>query len=423
MDYQTRVVDKQLKHLLTILPAIAVEGAKGVGKTASVKRLSHNVYSLDVESTRLNTQADPEIILHGDSPIFVDEWQRVPPIWDVVRRAVDDGAPPGRFLLAGSATPKDPLSIHSGAGRIVRLLMRPMSFPERGVEQPTVSFSSLLSDEETGIEGHTDIGVFEYVREIFTSGFPGIRSQLPEARPYLLDAYVDRIIDHDIPDAGGSIRRPRSLRNWLAAYAAATATTATEAAIRRAASPEEADVPSKPTSLAYKELLQRIWVLDPIQAWEPSFSHLKRLGKTPKHHLVDPGLAARLVGATPSSLIRGTGDPEFPRDGTFLGALFESLVAQTLQVLSANFGGRVAHMRTKDGDREVDFIIERSDSCFLAIEAKASPAIRPTDVVHLNWLEQKMPNRIIEKVIINTGYSAFRRPDGVAVIPLALLGP
>ena len=423
MEYSPREVDRQLEKLLVLLPAVAVEGAKGVGKTASVERIAGEIFSLDQESTFLNVVADPELILKGTAPIFIDEWQRVPSVWDVVRRAVDRGATSGTFVLAGSASPSQKTAIHSGAGRIVRVMMRPMTIPERRIEQPTVSFANLLAgDASDMVQGRTDVATHDYVEEILASGFPGIRSQQAEARPYLLDGYLERIVDRDIPEAGATVRRPVALRNWLAAYGAATATAATDATIFRAASPSGNPV-NKQTAASYRELLQRIWVLDPVPAWEPGFAHLKRLGQASKHHLVDPALAARLVGATAGSLIKGVGDPDFPRDGTFLGALFESLVVQTVRVLAESCGASIAHIRTRDGDHEVDIIVQRPDFRVLAIEVKMSTAVKPSDVTQLNWLEQQLPNRLIDKVIINAGSRAFRRPDGVAVVPLGLLGP
>ncbi|MDR0283571.1 MAG: AAA family ATPase, partial [Propionibacteriaceae bacterium] len=139
MDYLPRLMDEQLDKLLRILPAVAVEGAKGVGKTASIGRHAQETFALDVDATRANVAADPAFVLHGAAPTFIDEWQRVPGVWDVVRRAVDAGAAPGRFVLAGSASLTADLAVHSGAGRIVRAVMRPLTIPERGLETPTVS--------------------------------------------------------------------------------------------------------------------------------------------------------------------------------------------------------------------------------------------------------------------------------------------
>ena len=231
---------------------------------------------------------------------------------------------------------------------------------------------------------------------------------------------MDQIVEHDIPQAGGLVRRPVALRGWLAAYGAATATTAAYAAIARAATPGEDSTPAKETTMAYRDLLQRIWVLDPLPAWVPAFTHLDRLGQAPKHHLVDPALAAVLVGATEQSLILGEGPQR--GDETFLGALFESLAVQTVRALAGAIGARAYHLHLQGGDHEIDVILERPDHKVVAIEIKLSPAVRPADVTHLNWLDKERPGLVIDKVILNTGDRAYRRPDGVAVVPLALLG-
>jgi len=421
MDYTPRLLDGKLSELLGILPAVSVEGAKGVGKTETATRLAADVFSLDTVSTRDNLAADPSLVLGGKPPTLIDEWQLVPPVWDVVRRAVDAGAEPGRFLLTGSATLAPNVRVHSGAGRIVRLLMRPLSFPERGLAAPSVSLAELLDGERPEIGGKSTVTTADYVDEIVASGLPGIRNAKPAARGYLLDSYIDRVVDRDIAEAGQNVRQPQALRAWLTAYAAATATLASYATVLDAATGGESDKPSRTTVTGYREALTRIWVLDPLPAWQPTFAHLSRLAKGPKHHLVDPGLAARLVGASASSLIKGDGDPDFPRDGTFLGALFESLVVQTVRVLAELAGCRVSHFRDRD-EREIDIIVQRPDSRVLAIEVKLAGAVRPKDVATLNWLDAQMPGKVVDKLIINTSDRAFRRPDGVAVVPLALLG-
>jgi predicted AAA+ superfamily ATPase len=422
VDYLPRLVDAKLAEWLGLLPAIAIEGAKGVGKTESAKRVAADVFSVDSPVTRANLEADPELVLTGRAPTLIDEWQIVPPVWDVVRRAVDPGAAPGRFLLAGSAAASPGARTHSGAGRIVRLLMRPLSLPERGLEQPSVSLAGLLAGTRPQLGGDTRVKTVEYVREILDSGFPGIRQALPPARGLLLDSYLDRIVDHDVPAAGRPVREPGALRAWLTAYAAATSTTASYSALLDAAAPGRSDKPSRPTAAVYRELLSRIWVLDPVPAWVPRGSHLKRLAQGPKHYLVDPALAARLVGATQASLINEDGQPGRPKDGTFLGALFESLAVQTVRVLAEQLGCRVSHFRDRDG-REVDVIVQRPDGRVVAIDVKLSGQVRPADVATLNWLDQSLPGCVLDKVLLNTSDRALRRPDGVAVIPLALLGP
>jgi len=174
--------------------------------------------------------------------------------------------------------------------------------------------------------------------------------------------------------------------------------------------------------MVYRDLLSRVRVLDPLPAWIPTFAHLKRLAQGPKHHLVDPALAARLVGATFESLVQGRDEPAIPRDATFLGALFESLAVQTVRVLADSCDATTFHFRTSDARQEIDIIVQRADFSVLAIEVKFSQQVRPADAASLNWLEAQMPGRVLDKVILNTSDRAYRRKDGVAVVPLALLG-
>ena len=422
MEYQPRVMDALLRELVEGLPAVSVEGAKGVGKTATAQRLAASVVELDQQGYQANVAADPQLVTTFAAPVLIDEWQLVPAVWDVVRREVDRDRTPGRFILTGSATPAKDARLHSGAGRIVRLTMRPMSLPERGVTSPTVSLTDLLAGGKPAIGGQTDFGLVEYTCEILASGFPGIRQDPPRLRARQLDSYITNALDRDIPDLGTNVRRPRALRAWLTAYAAATATTANYGVILDAATPGEAEKLSRPTANIYRELLERIWLLDPLPAWIPAFNPLKRLSQAPKHHLVDPALAARLLGATEQSLLGdGTVTP-ISREGTLLGALFESLAALTVRVFAELNGALVSHMRTRNGDHEIDLIVERDDHHVLAIEVKLASSISRDDVKHLAWLESEIGDRLIDKVLINTGPLAHRLPDGTAVVPLALLG-
>ena len=405
---------------MAVLPAISIEGAKGVGKTATAQRRAGRVFTLDDDETRAVVSGNPKAVLQGDTSVFIDEWQLVPSVWNVVRHAVDDGAVPGKFLLAGSALPGKETRIHSGAGRIVRMMMRPLSLPERGLETPTVSLAALLAGGAP-IDGITSIGVGDYLDEILSSGLPGIRSAAPGARSDLLQSYVDRIVDHEIDELSERSRRSESVRAWLAAYGAATATTTSYSTLLDAATPGEDDKPGRATAMVYRDLLQRMWVLDPLPAWIPGWGHIDRLGQAPKHHLVDPALAAVLVGATSESLLTGAGPAGVKRDGTFFGALFESLAVQTVRVLAAA-GATTAHFRRNGGEQEVDVIVVRPDRRVLAVEVKLAATVRPADVRGLNWLATQAPDMVVDKVLLNTGTIAYRRPDGVAVVPLALLG-
>ncbi|MGZ8650042.1 MAG: ATP-binding protein, partial [Solirubrobacteraceae bacterium] len=352
-----------------------------------------------------------------------DEWQRLPQVWDLVRRAVDDGAPPGSFLLTGSALPVPPPT-HSGAGRIVTVRMRPLALSER-LQTARVSLSELLSGARASVTGATDVALTDYTEEILASGLPGLRPLSGRARRLQLEGYVDRIVDRDIPDdAGVVIRNPAALRRWMAAFAAASSTTATFETVRDAASAGHEHKPSRNATRAYRDALTRVWLLDEVPAWIPSNNRLSELGQAPKHQLADPALAAQLLGVQVSTLLAGeSSGPAIARDGTLLGALFESLVTLSVRVYAARSEAKVRHLRTVRGRQEVDLIVERADGSVVAIEVKLARSVSSDDAKHLTWLKQKLGDRVLDQVIITTGPEAYRREDGIAVVPLALLGP
>lgn len=421
--YRRRVLDDELDELLGGLAAIALEGPKGVGKTRTALRRAATVRRLDDPAELAVAIADPTLLLRGDRPILIDEWQRLPQAWDLVRRAVDDGAPPGSFLLTGSATP-DPPPTHSGAARIVTVRMRPLALDER-LGSACVSLSELLTGARAPVSGTTAISLSDYVDEILASGLPGLRSLPARARRAQLESYADRIVDRDIPDdAGIVIRNPAALRRWMAAYAAASSTTASFETIRDAASAGDETKPSRVATNAYRDALTRIWLLDEVPAWIPSNNRLNELGRVPKHQLADPALAAQLLGARAETLLAGSSPgPTIVRDGTLLGALFESLVTLSVRAYADHSEARVGHLRTARGRQEVDLIVERTDGSILAIEIKLARTVSSADGKHLRWLEQQMGDRVLDRVIISTGPEAYRRGDGIAVVPLALLGP
>jgi predicted AAA+ superfamily ATPase len=424
--YTRRVIDDELDELFGSLAAVALEGAKAVGKSATAAVRARTVYQLDADDQRSLIEADGLRLLQGDRPILVDEWQRVPSSWDVVRRAVDDRrTAAGSFLLTGSASVPADANLHSGAGRIVSTRMRPLTLSERGTAQPTVSLASLLRGDTPEITGETGVRLDEYVDEILASGFPGLRGLTGRALRAQLDGYIDRIVEREFSRLGVRIRNPAALRRWLTAYAAACSTTTTWEKIRAAASGGENEKPTKKTVLAYRDALERLWVLDPVPAWAPTRNHLRRLSSPPKHHLVDPALAARLLGVGAGALLqqeRFEVEPDIPRDGTLLGGLFESLVTIDVRVYAQAAEARVGHLRTASGDHEIDLIVERGDGRVVALEVKLTAAPTDDDVRHLLWLKERLGEDVLDLVVINTGSYAYRRDDGVAVVPAALLG-
>lgn len=421
--YLRRAIDVELDALLPALPAIAIEGAKGVGKTASAHRRAGSVFALDDRTSRELVAADPARITQATPPVLIDEWQRFPESWDLVRRAVDAGALPGSFLLTGSATAASGLT-HSGAGRIVRLHMRPLTLSERDLSTPTVSIHDLLRGGRPPIEGNTAFGLVDYAGQICASGFPGLRGLHDRPLRAQLNGYVERIIDRDFTEMGLAIRNPAGLRRWMTAYAAASSTTASYETIRDASTAGSNEKPAKTTVIPYRDILERLWILEPLRAWLPTRNHVARLVSAPKHHIVDPALAARLLGADADALVDGRRlGPSIARDATLLGQLFESLTALTVRVGAQASEAKVKHLRTRGGEHEIDLIVERGDHRVLAIEVKLGQTPDDRDVRHLHWLHERIGDELIDAIVVTTGREAYRRRDGVAVVPLALLGP
>jgi hypothetical protein len=210
----------------------------------------------------------------------------------------------------------------------------------------------------------------------------------------------------------------------MAAYAAATATTASFETIRDAATGGQGEKPSKTTTQPYREILERLWIVDPVPAWLPSRNRLNRLAQPPKHHLADPALAARILGLDADALLSGGGTQlPIPREGPLLGSLFESLVTLDVRVYAQAAEAQVSHLRIQGGRQEIDLIVERADQRVLAIEVKLGGTVDDDDVKHLVWLSNRIGDDLLDAIVIHTGPQAFRRKDGIAVVPAALLGP
>lgn len=419
-EYLPRYIDQELDELLPDARAVAIDGAKGVGKTATASRRADTVLSLDSPETLQLIEADTVRQITSAPTVCLDEWQHYPPVWDAVRRLVDSHSLT-RFLLTGSAGLPPGTDTHSGAGRILSLRMRPLSFAERGIIEPTVRLADVFANaghgEPAPVAGSTELELHDYADAVCSTGFPGVHRLTGRLRRAQVDGYISRVIDRDIADSGVLVRKPASLRAWWTAYAAASSTTANYTTILDAATVGDAEKISKDTAQSYRELLTQLWILDPVPAWSPTLLPFKRLTTTPKHQVVDPGIAAGLLGVTPEILTsRAPGTVEI------FGQLLESLTTLTVRAAGQAAEAKTYHLRTRGGEHEVDLILERYDGKVIAVEVKLSPVVRDDDVKHLHWLGNQLGDRLVEKIIVTTGREAFRRQDGVAVVPLALLG-
>ncbi len=422
-----RLLEPRLRELLAGLSAVNVEGARGVGKTWLARRLGGTFVPVDDPDERAQLSIlGARLMEHAMSPLILDEWQRMPELWDRVRRAVDLDPTPGRFILTGSASPSQ-APVHTGAGRIATMRMRPLSLVERGVETPSVSLSALLAGAgDAAVTGGTQVGLDQYVDEILRSGLPAVRELPPLAREAQLDSYLEQTALHDLAD--GTPRRARGLLDWMRAYAAGVSTCATHEAINNLAGGRTGSPLATSTARLYRDVLEGVWVLEPLPGWLPSENEFSRSTGIEKHQMCDPALAARLPGLGAASLL-GVGRPAMttPRGVTrrtrILGPLFESLVVQSTQVHADLCCARVRHLRTKGGRQEVDIIVEGPDRRVVAIEVKAGTAPRPDDTRHLPWLRKRLGDQLADALVVTTGSRAYRDEDGIAVVPAALLGP
>ena len=423
----SRLLQPRLDELLANLAAVSIEGARAVGKTWLAQRNGGTFVPVDDpdEYAQLSILG-ARLAEHAQKPLVLDEWQRRPELWDRVRRAVDRDPAPGQFILTGSASPAQ-APVHAGAGRIATMRMRPLSLVERDIQTPTVSLSAMLTDGSSQqVGGTTHVGLDQYVDEILRSGLPAIRELPLLARQAQLDSYLEQTALHDLAD--GTPRKARGLMRWMRAYAAGVSTCATYEAISSFAEGRAGNPLAASTTRAYRDILEGIWVLEPVPGWLPSENEFSRSTGMDKHQMCDPALAARLLGLSAAGLL-GVGRPSMttlqgvPRRTRMLGPLFESLVVQSVQVYADLCGARVHHLRTKGGRQEIDIIVEGSDRRVVAIEVKAGAAPRPETTRHLLWLRQRLGDRLAEAVVITSGDRAYRDKDGIAVVPAALLGP
>lgn len=419
VTYLPRIVDTELDELAEA-PAVSIEGPRGVGKTETAMRRAETVHRLDDPDQFAVLKAAPRRITAGTPPVLIDEWQRLPASWDVVRRAVDADPMTSRFLLTGSAAPAD-APTHTGAGRIITLRMRPMSLAERNLDTPTVSLNELLNGNRADLGGDTRVGIEQYAEEIAKSGFPGLRTHTSRVRLGLLDGYVDRTVEHDIHGFGRTFRDRGGLRGWMAAYAAASSTTASFEKIRDAASAGESNKIARTTTLPYWNALEKLWIIEEVPAWLPTRNRLRKQASAPVHQMADPAIALRLLGVTADGLLAG--HRVWNGDEPLLGALFESLVTLSVRVYAQANRARVSHLRTHGGDHEIDLIVERADGGIVALEVKLTSTVNSEDLKHLKWLAERIGPRLLDAAVITTGREAYRRRDGIGVIPAALLGP
>ena len=415
-NYLPRVADAQLESRLRAVGAVVIEGLKSCGKTATARQFAASEVLLDAEPDAARAvEVDPQIVLDGDTPRLLDEWQRAPRLWDLVRRAVDDRGRPGQFILTGSATPRDDYPRHSGAGRIATLRMRTMTLTEQRVTTPGISLAHLFKGEAV-LSAISELAFRDYVHHVVVGGWPQLVGADEATSRAFLDGYIDAIVEHDIDEVSGATRNPRLVRRFLHAYAQLTAHPATISTIiaRTRDDADELRGPSRYAADPYLDALGRMMIVDEIPAWDPSVRSSKRLVSTPKRMLGDPSLAAALLGVSSNRLIS---------DLKTLGFLFESLVAHDLRVYAEAAGAACYHYREHDGRLEVDYVVEDRSGDWIGVEVKLGDSQIDSAAESLKKLAGRVPRVPKALVVVTPGSYGYLREDGVHVVPLGCLGP
>ncbi len=416
MAYIKRVVDQELASRLQATGAVVIEGPKAVGKTETARQLAASEVRLDVDAAaRLSARLDPALVLQGDTPRLIDEWQMEPAIWNHVRRAVDDRQRKGQFILTGSAIPGEDVTRHSGTGRLTRLRMRPMSLFETGHSSGAISLANLL-DGGAARSADPGLALTDLIDLASAGGWPG-RSGLTVLQATRANRdYLNEIARVDLEGVIGPRRDPIRVIRLLQALAR---NVSTYAAISTLASDTGgADGPlDRETVREYLGALDRLMITENQPAWAPALRSKSIMRSEAKRHLADPSLAIAAMKAAPAYL---------RRDLNLFGFVFESMAIRDLRVYAQAFDGHVLQYRDNTG-LEVDAIVETGDGRWGAFEVKLGHAqVDEAARGLLRFAERVDTVRAGEPsvlgIIIGTGYG-YVREDGIAVIPIGALGP
>ncbi|WP_448058728.1 ATP-binding protein [Cellulomonas hominis] len=416
VGYRPRVIDGPLALDLEALGAVVVEGPRACGKTWTAAQLARSEVRLDSgPQVRELARLQPESVLAGPTPRLVDEWQLVPSLWNAVRRQVDDRAGVGQFILTGSAVVPAETDRHSGAGRMARLRMRPMSLWESGESTGQVSLAALFAHEPPS--GRSGVLALDYVELSQRGGWPALLGAGQRHADRFVAGYLDAIVEHDIEQVDDRRRDPLRFRRFLHAYAQMTAQTASLSSIRTRIE----DPTSTATGLAwntadaYLDAAQRLMIVEEVPAWSPRLRSRTRLAGLAKRHFVDPSLSVSLLGASAARL---------RSDLETFGFIFESMVTRDLRVYADALDASVHHYRERSGDLEVDLVVERRDGAWIGIEVKLGQHRVDEAATALHALADRRVARPPEALVVITGGEyAYRREDGVDVVPLATLCP
>lgn len=417
--YKPRIIDKTVAKYLSTFGAVCIEGPKWCGKTWTSSHHSNSEFLIGDPANNFQNrklaEMSPSLVLEGETPRLLDEWQEVPPIWDAVRYTVDRRAEKGQFILTGSSTPKRKGVLHSGAGRIGKLRMRTMSLYESGESSGAVSLEDLCNGKLTpALTGEVDLR--DLANYTVRGGWPGNLNVAQEDASLLPQSYLDAILDDDsqrIDDKKYDVAKMRLLLHSLARN---ESTTATKKKLLNDIREFDDETIDADTVTTYLDVFDRLFLLDNQPPFSTNIRSSVRVKQAEKRHFCDPALACALLKATPDRLI---GDLE-----TF-GFLFEALVERDLKIYAESFGANLFHYQDYN-NKEIDAVIELEDGRWCAFEIKLGANQidkAATELVALrNNIEQEggiAPSVLC--VICGLSNAAYVRPDGVFVVPITAL--
>lgn len=428
MNYLPRVLDTELDLRLRAVGATIIVGPKWCGKTTTAKQKAKSVLELqdpDLQEGYLKLAATkPSMLLEGENPRLIDEWQLAPALWDAIRVSVDRRRKRGLYLLTGSVAVDDSAVKHSGTGRISRLAMDTMSLWESGESTGDVSLSALFDDAGLDVAGGSGkLQVEELVFAACRGGWPSsLDASGDDAKLFVANDYVANVSEVDISKVDGVRRDPALAAAILKSYARNVSTLAAKASIRKDVLSVR-DV-SPPTLDSYLEALKKLFVVQDVPAWCPAIRSATDIRASWKRGLCDPSVAVASLGVGPAY---------FRRDFKTFGFIFESLVLRDLRVYSRSHGGALSYYRDRYG-LEADAVLHLKDGRYALIEIKLGSNEIESGAEHLleirrlidehNKTERQCPLRIPDVLMVVTGGArAYTRPDGVHVVPVSSLRP
>ena len=417
-DYFSRLCDYELQKALESSGAVLIEGAKWCGKTSTASNIAKSVLYMQDPDNAASYQAmadtKPSILLQGEIPRLIDEWQMAPILWDAVRFEVDRRAEVGQFMLTGSAVPVDNVTAHTGTGRISRLLMRPMSLYESKESTGAVSLKELFAGNHD-VEAISTLSIEQIAFSLCRGGWPASIKRTTNAALRMSVDYVEAVINQDISRVDGVDKNPNRVRLLLRSLARNVSTLATTKTILDDIEATDTSISDK-TIYSYLNALCRIFVVEDLPAWSPSLRSKTAIRTSSKRHFVDPSIATAVLRIAPDAILK---------DFETFGLLFESLCTRDMRIYAQVNDGEVFHYRDKNG-LEVDMIVSLKDGRWGAIEVKLGNKQIEVAANNLLKLRGKINTEKMSEpaflMVLTGGQFAYRREDGVFVVPIGCIG-